>query len=78
MHCSSELTCNIGKHVSICAAVPDIRGDDSDLVVMEGGSGVCPAALQQGLTRLSFAQPSALPKRPDVKHGLCYLLRTCW
>ena len=78
VHHSSELTCDVGKYVSVCATVPDIRGNDSDPVVVERGSGVCPSPLQQHLTRLSFAQPSALPKRPDLKPNPCYLLPTCW
>ncbi|KAA6417191.1 MAG: hypothetical protein FRX49_12828, partial [Trebouxia sp. A1-2] len=45
VHYSSELTCDVGKYISICAAVPHIRGDDSDPVVMERGSRVRAAGL---------------------------------
>lgn len=44
-----EQTCDIHKHICICATVSDVRRDDSDLIVMEGGPGVLPAALQGGL-----------------------------
>ena len=50
-----EHTCDVHIHICICATVSDVRRDDSDRVVMEGGPGVLPAAWQGGLGCHPFA-----------------------